>query len=196
MMWIPGGPFLMGSDHKLAQDNERPAHRVKVDGFWMDSYHVTNAEFRKFVEATGYVTTAERKPDGRRSGAATAGHAKPPDSAQVPSAMVFVGTPRREVNLERLPAVVELRPGRELEAPAGPGSRIEGKDDHPVAGLVRGRAGVRKVGRQAPAHRGRVGLAARGGPEQATYAWGDDPSPRASRWRTTGAKQGRFQSRP
>jgi formylglycine-generating enzyme required for sulfatase activity len=62
MMWIPSGDFLMGSDHRLAQDNERPAHRVKVDGFWMDRYHVTNAEFRKFVEATGYVTTAERKP--------------------------------------------------------------------------------------------------------------------------------------
>ena len=63
MMWVPSGKFLMGSDHKLAQDNERPAHRVRVDGFWMDRYHVTNAEFRKFVDATGYVTTAERKPD-------------------------------------------------------------------------------------------------------------------------------------
>lgn len=44
MAWVPGGKFLMGSDHKLAQDNERPAHRVKVEGFWMDRHHVTNAE--------------------------------------------------------------------------------------------------------------------------------------------------------
>src|SRR5262249_2867206 len=43
MMWVPGGEFLMGSDHKLAQPNERPTHRVKVGGFWMDRHHVTNA---------------------------------------------------------------------------------------------------------------------------------------------------------
>jgi len=60
---VPAGEFLMGSDHKLSQPNERPAHRVKVAGFWMDRHHVTNAEFRRFVEATGYFTTAERKPD-------------------------------------------------------------------------------------------------------------------------------------
>ena len=47
MMWVPGGEFLMGSDHKLAQPNERPAHQVKVAGFWMGRHHVTNAEFRK-----------------------------------------------------------------------------------------------------------------------------------------------------
>jgi formylglycine-generating enzyme required for sulfatase activity len=62
MLWVPGGEFLMGSDHKLAQPNERPAHRVKVGAFWMDRHHVTNAEFRRFVQATGYVTTAEKKP--------------------------------------------------------------------------------------------------------------------------------------
>src|SRR5258706_190392 len=63
MVWVPGGEFLMGSDHKLAQGNERPTHRVKVDAFWMDRHHVTNADFRKFIKATKYVTTAERKPD-------------------------------------------------------------------------------------------------------------------------------------
>src|SRR5439155_3573307 len=63
MLWVPGGDFLMGSDHKLSQPNERPAHRVKVGAFWMDRHHVTNAEFRRFVQATGYVTTAEKKPN-------------------------------------------------------------------------------------------------------------------------------------
>src|SRR6266576_6688595 len=63
MLWVPGGEFLMGSDHKLAQRNERPAHKVRVHGFWMDRTHVTNAQFAAFVKATGYVTTAERKPD-------------------------------------------------------------------------------------------------------------------------------------
>src|SRR5262245_63949507 len=63
MVWVPGGDFLMGSDHKLAQKNEHPAHPVRVHGFWMDKTHITNAEFAAFVKATGYVTTAERKPE-------------------------------------------------------------------------------------------------------------------------------------
>ena len=95
MAWVPGGKFLMGSDHKLAQDNERPAHRVKVDGFWMDRHHVTNAEFRQFVQATGYVTTAERKPDWETMKVQVRpGTPKPPESVLVPGAMVFVGTDR------------------------------------------------------------------------------------------------------
>src|SRR6185503_2878782 len=53
MVWVPGGEFLMGSDHKLAQQNERPTHRVKVGGFWMDRTHVTNRQFAEFVKATG-----------------------------------------------------------------------------------------------------------------------------------------------
>src|SRR4051812_33597045 len=51
MMWVPDGEFLMGSDHKLAQRNERPAHKVRVTGFWMDRTHVTNAQFAAFVKA-------------------------------------------------------------------------------------------------------------------------------------------------
>jgi formylglycine-generating enzyme required for sulfatase activity len=49
MAWVPGGDFMMGSDSKQAQPNERPAHQVRVHGFWMDTHHVTNAEFRRFV---------------------------------------------------------------------------------------------------------------------------------------------------
>src|SRR5207248_9755056 len=62
MAWIPGGEFTMGSDADLARPEEKPAHRVRVGGFWMDEHEVTNAQFRKFVEATGYRTTAERVP--------------------------------------------------------------------------------------------------------------------------------------
>ena len=58
MPWIPGGTFLMGSDHHYPE--EAPAHRVTVDGFWMDAGAVTNADFTRFVDATGYVTLAER----------------------------------------------------------------------------------------------------------------------------------------
>jgi len=60
-VWIPGGTFLMGSDHFYPE--ERPAHRATVDGFWMDKHLVTNAEFRRFIEATAYTTVAERGPN-------------------------------------------------------------------------------------------------------------------------------------
>src|ERR1700720_736316 len=62
MLWIPGGTFLMGSDLQ-GYPEENPAHRVTVDGFWMDQHTVTVAEFRRFAEATGYVTIAERALD-------------------------------------------------------------------------------------------------------------------------------------
>ena len=53
MVRIPGGTFRMGSDRHYPE--EAPVHRVTVDAFWMDRAPVTNREFRKFVEATGYV---------------------------------------------------------------------------------------------------------------------------------------------
>src|SRR5689334_390178 len=61
MVWIPGGTFRMGSDRHYPE--EAPAHEVRVDGFWMDAHTVTNEEFRRFVDATGHVTLAERPPD-------------------------------------------------------------------------------------------------------------------------------------
>jgi formylglycine-generating enzyme required for sulfatase activity len=61
MVWIPGSTFRMGSDRHYPE--EAPIHRVMVDGFWMDRTPVTNRDFRKFVNATGYVTFAEIKPD-------------------------------------------------------------------------------------------------------------------------------------
>src|SRR5260370_41961012 len=63
MIWIPGGTFCMGSDKHYPE--EAPVHRVSVDGFWMDRTPVTNRQFRKFVNSTGYVTFAELTPDGK-----------------------------------------------------------------------------------------------------------------------------------
>ena len=63
MAWVPGGEFLMGSDHKKSQANERPTHKVRVSGFWMDTTHVTNDQFAQFVKETKYKTTAEQIPD-------------------------------------------------------------------------------------------------------------------------------------
>jgi formylglycine-generating enzyme len=61
MVWIEGGEFRMGSDAHYPE--EAPAHRVRVDGFFIDAHPVTNREFREFVRATGHVTFAEIAPD-------------------------------------------------------------------------------------------------------------------------------------
>ena len=63
MIWIQGGTFLMGSDHHYPE--EAPVHQVGVGGFWMDRHLVTNAQFRRFVAATGHITIAEVAPDPR-----------------------------------------------------------------------------------------------------------------------------------
>ena len=93
MVLIPGGEFLMGSDSKKAQVNEKPVHRVKVNGFWMDSTHVTNDQFAQFVKETNYRTTAEQIPDWETIKVQLPpGIPKPPASVFVPGAMVFIGT--------------------------------------------------------------------------------------------------------
>ena len=106
MRWIPGGTFAMGSEDFYPE--ERPVHRVAVDGFWMDEHPVTAAEFRRFVRETRYVTVAERPLDperlpGRGPRAARAGLARLPQDARP-------GEPRR------LPQLVGVRARRELEA--------------------------------------------------------------------------------
>ena len=63
MVWIPAGEFTMGGVGLEARREELPRHSVRVDGFWMDEAEVTNAQFEKFVDATGYITTAERPVD-------------------------------------------------------------------------------------------------------------------------------------
>jgi len=178
MVWVPAGEFLMGSNHKLAQPNERPAHKVRVHGFWMDQHHVTNAEFRRFVEATGYVTTAERKPDwATLSVQLPPGTPRPPDSALVPGAMVFVGT-SGPVPLQDYSAWWRYVPGADWRHPRGPDSSIAGKDDHPVVQVSYedAQAYARWAGKRLPTE-AEWEFAARGGLEQATYSWGDQFAP-------------------
>jgi formylglycine-generating enzyme required for sulfatase activity len=178
MLWIPGGEFTMGSEHPLAKPNERPAHRVRVHGFWMDRHHVTNAEFRRFVEATGYVTTAERKPDWETLRAQLPPGTPPPrDADLVPGAMVFVGT-TEPVPLDDVARWWRFVPGADWRHPRGPDSDIDGRDDHPVVQVsyVDVQAYARWAGKRLPTE-AEWEFAARGGLEQATYAWGDDPAP-------------------
>src|SRR5678815_1527433 len=99
MVWVPAGEFTMGTDDEAAMPNERPAHRVKLDGFWMDEHDVTNAEYRKFVEATGYVTTAEKPIDWEEiKKQVPPGTPKPPEENLKPGSIVFT-PPRQAVDL-------------------------------------------------------------------------------------------------
>jgi formylglycine-generating enzyme required for sulfatase activity len=182
MVRVPGGEFLMGSDHRLAQPNERPAHRVRVGAFWMDQHHVTNAEFRRFVAATGYVTTAERKPSWNTLKVQLAPQTAEPSADQlVPGAMVFVGT-ERPVPLDDYSQWWRFMPGASWKHPQGPGSTIDGKDDHPVVQVSYEDvlAYASWIGKRLPTE-AEWEFAARGGLDQATYAWGDEFEPRGTK---------------
>ena len=150
MVWIPGGEFSMGSEEPAFRD-ARPIHRVRVDGFWMDATEVTNAQFAKFVEATGYVTIAERTPKAEDFPGA------PPENL-VAGSIVFT-PPAGPVPLDTHFHWWSYVKGANWRHPEGPASDLKGRENYPVVHVALGRrAGLREVGGQAPADRGRVGV--------------------------------------
>lgn len=132
MVWIPGGEFVMGTDATDVRPNETPAHKVRVVGFWMDATPVTNGQFREFVEATGYVTTAERVVDWEElKTQLPPGTPEPPDEMLRAGSLVF--TPRDgPVDLGNMANWWRWVKGASWRQPEGPCSDIEGKDDYPV----------------------------------------------------------------
>jgi formylglycine-generating enzyme required for sulfatase activity len=175
MVWIPGGEFAMGSDLPNTNNNERPIHGVRVSGFFMDRTEVTNAQFAAFVKATGYKTTAEKPVDWEEmKKQVPPGTPKPDDSVLAPGALVFT-PPKGEVkNLNDYTQWWSWVHGADWRHPYGPGSSIEGKDDHPVVqvGWDDAVAYATWAGKRLPTE-AEWEFASRGGMAGKRFVWGD-----------------------
>ena len=187
MVWIPEGEFTMGSGSKEAKNDEKPTHRVKVSGFWIDETPVTNRQFKKFIDATGYITTAEKKPELEEIMAQVPpGTPVPPAELLVPASLVFKPS-AGPVPLTNCHCWWDWVPGADWKHPTGPKSSTEGREDHPVVQVswFDAVAYADWAGKRLPTE-AEWEFAARGGKENMTFIWGDEEfseeKPQANIW--------------
>ena len=164
MVWVPGGSFAMGTEQ--AYRDERPVRQVTVDGFWIDAHEVTNAQFARFVEETGYRTVAERPPEPIPGA--------PPELLK-PGSAVFT-QPEKVVSGD-IRQWWKYVPGANWRQPEGPGSSIEGRENHPVVhiALADAQAYAKWAGRELPTE-AQWEYAARGG-TGSKFPWGEELAP-------------------
>jgi len=176
MVYIPEGTFVMGGDSIWGRPDEFPRHAVKISSFYMDKHEVTNAQFRAFVEATRYVTTAENKPNWEElKKQLPPGTSKPADSLLVAASLVFL-PPNHPVRLDDVSVWWKWVAGADWRHPQGPKSNIEGKDNYPVVQVSwdDAKAYAAWAGKRLPTE-AEWEYAARGGKPNSIYPWGDQP---------------------
>jgi formylglycine-generating enzyme required for sulfatase activity len=202
MVWVPAGEFTMGSSAPTAWPDEGPEHRVRVHGFWMDEHEVTNDQFAAFVDATGYVTTAEQAPtEAEILSQLPPGSPPPPSEQLVPGSLVFT-PPAGPVDLGDVSHWWKWTPGANWRHPEGPASDLKGRGEHPVVQVSwhDATAYAQWAGKRLPTE-AEWEFAARGGLKRKPFVWGDAPpggdstngagTSRASRWQAN-IWQGQF----
>lgn len=178
MVWVPGNVFMMGAkeNDSLALPREKPEHEVAVDGFFIDITEVTNAQFKKFVEATGYITTAERPVDWEEmKKTLPPGTPKPADSILQPGSLVFHEGLKQVNGLDNYQQWWKWTPGANWKHPEGKKSSIEGKDNYPVVHITYqdAMAYCKWSNRRLPTE-AEWELAANGKQKGAIFTWGND----------------------
>lgn len=178
MIWIPAGTFYMGAATQCNTNDAQPFHQVEINGFWIDETEVTNDQFAAFVKATGYLTLAERPVNWEELKKMTPpGTPKPPDEMLQPGSLVFT-PPDQPVVLNDYSQWWTWTIGANWKHPEGPQSSLEGRGNHPVVHIAYedAEAYAKWAGKRLPTE-AEFELAARGGLDKKTYAWGEDLTP-------------------